>query len=126
MANKDKVISCSFCGKSSNEVERIIIGPGVNICNECISLCCDLLEDEGLMEPKKSSKPQRKGNREEDINILSPMQIKQGLDKYVIGQDDAKIALSVAVYMTVCPASTAKTVSWITVWLPTAVCWMAM
>ena len=98
MANKDKVISCSFCGKSSNEVERIIIGPGVNICNECISLCCDLLEDEGLMEPKKSSNPQRRNSREEDINILSPMQIKQGLDKYVIGQDEAKIALSVAVY----------------------------
>ena len=98
MANKDKVISCSFCGKSSNEVERIIIGPGVNICNECISLCCDLLEDEGLMEPKKSSKPQKRNSRQEDINILSPLQIKQGLDKYVIGQDDAKIALSVAVY----------------------------
>ena len=77
MANKDKVISCSFCGKSSNEVERIIIGPGVNICNECISLCCDLLEDEGLMEPKKSSKSQKRNSREEDINILSPMQIKR-------------------------------------------------
>ena len=98
MANKDKVISCSFCGKSSNEVERIIIGPGVNICNECISLCCDLLEDEGLMEPKKSTRPQKRNGRQEDINILSPLQIKQGLDKYVIGQDDAKIALSVAVY----------------------------
>lgn len=98
MANKDKIISCSFCGKTSNEVERIIIGPGVNICNECISLCCDLLEDEGLMEPKKSSKSSKRKNTENDINILSPLQIKQGLDKYVIGQDDAKIALSVAVY----------------------------
>ena len=48
MANKEKVISCSFCGKTSNEVERIIIGPGVNICNECITLCCDFLEDEGV------------------------------------------------------------------------------
>ena len=98
MANKDKVISCSFCGKTSNEVERIIIGPGVNICNECISLCCDLLEDEGLMEPKKASRQAKGRRQEEDIKILSPLQIKRGLDKYVIGQDEAKIALSVAVY----------------------------
>ena len=98
MANKDKVISCSFCGKSSNEVERIIIGPGVNICNECITLCCDLLEDEGLMEPKKSVKRNSRSVADDDIKILSPMQIKTGLDKYVIGQDDAKVALSVAVY----------------------------
>ena len=98
MANKDKVISCSFCGKTSNEVERIIIGPGVNICNECISLCCDLLEDEGLMEPKQAKKPGKRTKSSDEINILSPLQIKQGLDKYVIGQDEAKVALSVAVY----------------------------
>ena len=98
MASKDKVISCSFCGKTSNEVERIIIGPGVNICNECISLCCDLLEDEGLMEPKQPARPGRKSKSGDEINILSPLQIKQGLDKYVIGQDEAKVALSVAVY----------------------------
>ncbi len=98
MANKDKVISCSFCGKTSNEVERIIIGPGVNICNECISLCCELLEDEGLMEPKQPARPGKRAKSDDDINILSPMQIKQGLDKYVIGQDEAKVALSVAVY----------------------------
>ena len=98
MANKDKVITCSFCGKTSNEVERIIIGPGVNICNECISLCCDLLEDEGLMEPKQAAKPGKRSKSGDEINILSPLQIKQGLDKYVIGQDEAKVALSVAVY----------------------------
>ena len=98
MANKEKVISCSFCGKTSNEVERIIIGPGVNICNECITLCCDLLEDEGLMEPKKSVKRNSRSVADDDIKILSPMRIKTGLDKYVIGQDDAKVALSVAVY----------------------------
>jgi len=98
MANREKIVTCSFCGKDSTQVERIIIGPGVNICNECVSLCSDLLEDEGLIEPKKQPKNSRKSKRDEEINILSPMQIKQGLDKYVIGQDDAKIALSVAVY----------------------------
>ncbi len=97
MANKDKVITCSFCGKDSTEVERIIIGPGVNICNECISLCCELLEEEGVIESRKKSSNKR-NNRFDDIRILSPLQIKNGLDKYVIGQDEAKIALSVAVY----------------------------
>ena len=98
MANKEKIVACSFCGKDSTQVERIIIGPGVNICNECVSLCCELLEDEGLLEPQRDT-AQRKGRKKKDdeINILSPMQIKQGLDKYVIGQDEAKIALSVAV-----------------------------
>lgn len=99
MSNKEKIVSCSFCGKDSTQVERIIIGPGVNICNECVSLCCDLLEDEGLIEPERE--PMRREGRkkhDDEIRILSPAQIKQGLDKYVIGQDEAKIALSVAVY----------------------------
>ena len=102
MATKDrKVVTCSFCGKTSEEVERIIIGPGVNICNECVYACLDLLDDEGFMDvdrkegKKKSSKRNTKDN---GITILSPVQIKAGLDKYVIGQEDAKITLSVAVY----------------------------
>jgi ATP-dependent Clp protease ATP-binding subunit ClpX len=102
MATKDrKVVTCSFCGKTSEEVERIIIGPGVNICNECVYACLDLLDDEGFMDVdsksnrKKSSKRKEKEN---GITIMSPVQIKAGLDKYVIGQEDAKITLSVAVY----------------------------
>ena len=102
MANKEKIVTCSFCGKKSNEVERIIIGPGVNICNECVEYCREILRDEGvfmpIMEEEPVKKARRANNKKEDINILSPLQIKQGLDKYVIGQDDAKIALSVAVY----------------------------
>ncbi len=99
MANKEKVVMCSFCGKDSTQVERIIIGPGVNICNECVNLCADLLEDEGLIEPIKPAKKTARSHRKDDgIKTLSPSQIKQGLDKYVIGQDEAKIALSVAVY----------------------------
>lgn len=97
MASKDKVVTCSFCGKNSTEVERIIIGPGVNICNECVSLCCELLEEEGIMSPR-AAKPASKRKNDDGIHVLSPLQIKQGLDKYVIGQDEAKVALSVAVY----------------------------
>lgn len=100
MATKDKSVRCSFCGKDSSEVERIIIGPGVNICNECISLCCDLLEDEGMQvsADHEYDTVKHKNNATNGARILSPLQIKQGLDKYVIGQDEAKIALSVAVY----------------------------
>ena len=99
MASKDKVVSCSFCGKLSNEVERIILGPGVNICDECVSLCWDILVDEGVVQPQPDKRQVAKAKQKNnDINVLSPVQIKQGLDKYVIGQDDAKIALSVAVY----------------------------
>ncbi len=103
MANREKIVSCSFCGKDSTQVERIIIGPGVNICNECVSLCAQLLADEGLMddimEPvRETARKSKKSKKDDDIKILSPLQIKEGLDKYVIGQDEAKIALSVAVY----------------------------
>ena len=99
MASKDKVVSCSFCGKLSNEVERIILGPGVNICDECVSLCWDILVDEGVVQPQPDKRQVAKAKQKNnDINVLSPVQIKRGLDKYVIGQDDAKIALSVAVY----------------------------
>ena len=100
MANKDKVVTCSFCGKDSTEVDRIIIGPGVNICNECVSLCAELLEDEGLLETRKTSinKAAKRDKGDNSINVLSPFDIKAGLDRYVIGQDGAKMALSVAVY----------------------------
>ncbi len=102
--NRDKNLSCNFCGKRQDEVERMIIGPGVNICNECIGLCHSLLEDEhdswdqdptstGGKKDKKSKKQQ-----DTDIKILTPKEIKTGLDQYVIGQEEAKIVLSVAVY----------------------------
>ena len=99
MATKDKNIICSFCGKTNQEAERIVLGPGVNICNECIELCANLLEEDGIIQSKSNlpkSKQQKKADL--DINILSPAQIKEGLDKYVIGQDEAKKVLSVAVY----------------------------
>lgn len=98
MANRDKNLICNFCGKSSQEVERIIIGPGVNICNECIELCSGLLEDEGVIQTKSNNDKNKKSKQDLELNILTPQEIKDGLDKYVIGQEEAKKALSVAVY----------------------------
>ena len=103
--DKEKTLHCSFCGKSQDEVERMIIGPGVNICNECITLCHSLLDEEGVPEPPRqqqpSAKPRSNASRPaatESINILTPAEIKAGLDQYVIGQDDAKRVLAVSVY----------------------------
>ena len=99
----EKDLVCSFCGKHQDEVERMIIGPGVNICSECIGLCHDLLSDKP--DQPKSARPARAANRAHiqpadnlDINILTPAEIKEGLDQYVIGQDEAKRVLAVSVY----------------------------
>ena len=100
----EKDLVCSFCGKHQDEVERMIIGPGVNICSECIGLCHDLLSDQPE-HPEANGRPGRGASRTRmqavdglDINILTPAEIKNGLDQYVIGQDDAKRFLSVSVY----------------------------
>lgn len=85
----EKKVSCSFCFKPQEMVEKLIAGPGVYICNECIDLCCSIMES----EPTHS----HRGNF--DVGSLpKPQEIKSMLDEYVIGQDSAKIALSVAVY----------------------------
>ena len=88
---REKNIRCSFCHKTQAQVDRIIAGDGVYICNECVELCQAIIEEEtaGRNSRKKKQK---------DIVLPSPMEIKHGLDEYVIGQDEAKIALSVAVY----------------------------
>jgi len=94
MSRNDEIsgreISCTFCGKSQEQVKRLIAGPGVYICNECIELCESILEDESVFK--------RKPNNETVVNLLKPAEIKRSLDDYIIGQDDAKIALCVAVY----------------------------
>ncbi len=86
-----KPICCSFCGKTQEEVYRLIAGPGVYICNECVELCGSILSD-GNPPPR----PQNTGTT--SIQLPKPQEIKQGLDDYVIGQDAAKTALAVAVY----------------------------
>jgi len=91
--NKDKdttdkgIAKCSFCGKHQNQVQRLIAGPGAFICNECIELCNEILEENADLTTE-----------EEPLEILKPKEIKAILDQYVIGQEAAKRSLSVAVY----------------------------
>ena len=101
----EKDLVCSFCGKHQDEVERMIIGPGVNICSECIGLCHDLLSDKperpsGSRAPRAGAGRTRSLQAADDlnINIMTPAEIKEGLDQYVIGQDEAKRVLAVSVY----------------------------
>jgi len=90
--DEKKQLRCSFCGKPQEKVQRMIAGPGVCICNECVELCQAVLDDEPAL-------PQRRANQEEaEISIPKPGEIKRFLDEYVVGQDEAKKALSVAVY----------------------------
>ena len=91
MNDDNRSITCSFCGKTQEEVYRIIAGPGVYICNECVELCSEILE-EGAHPRKRAVKS------EDSFTLPTPQEIKHSLDEYVIGQDAAKVALSVAVY----------------------------
>ncbi len=97
MSNRDdktKDIHCSFCGKPQEIVKRMIAGNGVFICDECVELCLTILDDGEDKKPKKKNKK----DKSSFINLLKPIEIKEKLDEYVIGQDDAKKTLSVAVY----------------------------
>ena len=88
---KEKKVRCSFCGKTADQVERLISGPGVYICDACVELCMDIVEGASTNQPKKATpKPAKK--------LPKPVEIKKALDEYVIGQDNAKQVLSVAVY----------------------------
>src|SRR3977135_3711 len=89
-ASSEKVLYCSFCGKSQHEVKKLIAGPSVFICDECIELCNDIIRDE---VPAEGADPKAARS---DLPI--PSEIKAILDQYVIGQDPAKRTLSVAVY----------------------------
>ena len=90
--NKGREICCSFCGKPQSEVRRLIAGPGVFICDECIELCMSILNDEKNLSARKDS------YNVPTEDLPKPEEIKKQLDEYVIGQDEAKVALSVAVY----------------------------
>ena len=84
---EDKLLYCSFCGKNQNEVRKLIAGPSVYICNECVDLCNDIIKEE-ISEATES----------EEEGFPVPIEIKASLDEYVIGQEEAKKNLSVAVY----------------------------
>ena len=94
MPNKNETeIRCSFCGKTQDEVTRLVEGPGVYICDTCIEFCASLLfEDEAAANKGKKKKA------EKEFKLPKPQEIKAKLDEYVIGQDEAKKTLSVAVY----------------------------
>lgn len=84
----EKTLHCSFCGKSQHEVKKLIAGPSVFICDECIDLCNDIIRDEVLPDAEREARG----------DLPTPLEIKNNLDGYVIGQEAAKRALSVAVY----------------------------
>ena len=87
--NMEERIRCSFCGKPQEQVQKMISGPnGVYICDECVEVCSEIIEEEYEAEY----------DEEEEINLLKPVEIKELLDDYVIGQEEAKKVLSVAVY----------------------------
>ena len=90
-------LRCSFCGKMQDEVIRMIAGPGVCICDECIELCQSVLDGEEPYEQQRREKGGR-GRQPAGVSILQPKEMKKVLDQYVIGQDHAKKALSIAVY----------------------------
>ena len=89
----EKEIKCSFCGKTQDEVERLVSGPGVYICDSCIEFCNSL-----IYELQEDVKPKKRSSKKEEFKLPTPQQIKDQLDLYVIGQDEAKKTLAVAVY----------------------------
>ena len=108
MSKYDSHLKCSFCGKSQEQVRKLIAGPGVYICDECVELCNEILDEE-LMQSRHQAPSQRtpegktskKRTRRQSISLNQlpkPREIKKHLDEYVIGQDEAKKILSVAVY----------------------------
>ena len=88
--NTEQPVRCSFCGKRGDQVERLITGPGVFICSDCVQACHELLKDEYVFDER--------GNLRAPESLPTPVEIKAFMDHYIVGQEDAKIALAVAVY----------------------------
>lgn len=91
MENNEKRICCSFCGKSAEDVRQLVAGDGIYICDECIETCYEIVNGVDTKRSAKSAK-------DSSFTLPTPKEIKERLDEYVIGQDAAKVALSVAVY----------------------------
>lgn len=92
------LLQCSFCGKTQDQVQKLIAGPGIYICDECVHLCNEILSDEGISheEESTSNTPEKKSFN--PSQVPHPQEIKAHLDEYVIGNEDAKKTLAVAVY----------------------------
>ena len=95
--NDEQIVRCSFCGKTQDEVSRLVEGPGVYICDRCIEFCNSLIFDTDPAR-KPNGKASAKKDNKSDFVLPTPAEIKAKLDEYVIGQDDAKKTLAVAVY----------------------------
>jgi ATP-dependent Clp protease ATP-binding subunit ClpX len=93
--NDDTRLKCSFCGKSQDQVKKLIAGPEVYICDECVDLCNEILDEEFF---EGEDAPEKAAPLPEITNVPKPLDIKQFLDQHIVGQDDAKKILSVAVY----------------------------
>lgn len=93
--DKNRPLRCSFCQKKQSQVEKLIAGPGVYICNECVEQCQNIIYDD---EQRSSRRKDDRQDRQSDKPLPKPREIKEKLDEYVIGQDEAKKTLSVAVY----------------------------
>ena len=91
----DNEVRCSFCGKPQSQAQRLISGTGVYICDECVELCMDIIADEDSLH---RGRPQPKNEPRAEMVLPKPQEIKKQLDEYVIGQDEAKMTLAVAVY----------------------------
>ena len=91
----DNEVRCSFCGKPQSQAKRLISGNGVYICDECVELCMDIIADEDSLH---RGRPQPQNEPRAEMVLPKPQEIKKQLDEYVIGQDEAKMTLAVAVY----------------------------
>ncbi len=98
MPKSDDKLKCSFCGKTQDQVKKLIAGPEVYICDECVELCNEILDEEFLGTKEKDNVEEGKNTSENEKPIPKPHEIKAYLDQYIIGQDDAKKVLAVAVY----------------------------
>ena len=90
LKNGESRIRCSFCGKTEEQVRKLIAGPeGVYICDECVEICSEIISEEFFDDYAPNA---------DDINLMKPREMKAFLDEYVVGQDEAKKVLCVAVY----------------------------
>ncbi len=94
----DDKLKCSFCGKTQDQVKKLIAGPEVYICDECVELCNEILDEEFFESKDKDGSTDSENPEKSEKPIPKPHEIKEYLDQYIVGQDDAKKVLSVAVY----------------------------